>query len=153
MGLLGALVVGLTVAACGAGTVPRPSYVQVLAEDYVQVPFSPRPPPVEIVPPRPADPGGLVWADGGWTWGGERFRWEPGAWVVPPPGARRARWVIVRRVEDGQLFFAASSWRDAAGKLIDAPKPLVKATIRPGAGAGDVTSPSPATGARTDMDE
>ena len=32
--------------------------------------------------------------------------------MVPPAGVRRARWVIVRRKEDGQLFFAPSTWKD-----------------------------------------
>jgi hypothetical protein len=39
--------------------------------------------------------------------------------MIPPPGARYARWTVVRRSEDGQLFFAPSSWKDAAGQTID----------------------------------
>ena len=122
--------------ACGAPSVPRPSHVQVVADDYVAVPFTPQPPPVEIVPARPAAAGDLVWADGGWEWNGERFRWSPGGWVVVPPGAKRARWVVVRRAIDGQLFFAPSSWRDAAGKPIASPKPLARAVTRAGGPAG-----------------
>lgn len=123
----------LLIAACGAPTVPRPAQVQVVAADYVAVPFVPQPPPVELVPARPAVPAGApVWADGGWQWNGERFRWDPGAWVVVPTGAKRARWVVVRRELDGQLFFAPSSWRDAAGKAIEAPKPLARAVTRTG---------------------
>jgi hypothetical protein len=144
----------LGAAACGGGTVPAPRHVQVRAEDYVPVPFTPQPPPVEIVPARPAspDPKALVWADGGWSWAGDRYRWVPGAWVAPPEGAVRARWVIVRRDIDGQLFFAPSSWRDASGKTIDPPRPLARASTRPGgpAGAGDVVAPG---GVRTDLDE
>jgi hypothetical protein len=113
--------------ACGA-SVPRPRHVQVRADDYVAVPYPPRPPPVEIVPPRP-DVDGAVWADGGWEWSGDRYQWEPGAWVVPPEGARRARWVVVRRKEDGQLFFAPSRWRDARGVPIDSPPPIVRAQL------------------------
>lgn len=126
------------------------------AEDYVPVPFAPRPPPVEIVPLRPAkagiDASLLVWADGSWDWGGDRFRWVPGAWLAPPPGAKRARWVIVRREIDGQLFFAPSSWRDSEGRPIEPPPPLARASTRPGgpAGAGEVTAPG---GIRTDLDE
>jgi hypothetical protein len=145
---------GPAAAACAAGTVPAPSYIQVRVEDYVPVPFTPQPPPVEIVPLRP---GGvrtavLVWADGGWDWGGDRYRWVPGAWVAPPEGAKRARWVIVRRDVDGQLFFAPSSWRDASGKPIDPPTPLARASTRPGgpAGAGDIVAPG---GIRTDLDD
>jgi len=145
---------GLGAVACAAGNVPGPSYVQVRAEDYVPVPVTPQPPPVEIVPLRPANASfkALVWADGGWEWSGDRYRWVAGAWVAPPDGAKRARWVIVRREVDGQLFFAPSSWRDATGKPMDPPKPLARASIRPGgpAGAGDITAPG---GVRTDLDE
>ena len=123
----------LCVASCGPPTVVRPTHVQVVADDYVPVPFLPQPPPVELVPPWPATPeGSPVWADGGWQWNGERFRWDPGAWVVVPAGARRARWVVVRRVIDGQLFFAPSTWRDASGKAFDGPKPLARALTRTG---------------------
>ncbi len=137
---------------CGSGRVPMPQHVQVRAEDYVPVPYRPRPPPVEVVPPRPTAPSAVVWADGGWEWDAERFRWAPGAWVAPPVGAVRARWVIVRRVEDGQLFFAPSSWRDASGKPIDPPHPLARAQTRPGgpAGAGGDVAPG---GTRTDLDD
>ena len=126
------LLAGL-IAACGPVAVPRPAQVQVVADDYVAVPFLPQPPPVELVPARPTAPAGdPVWADGGWQWNGERFRWDPGAWVVVPTGAKRARWVVVRRAIDGQLFFAPSSWRDATGKAIDAPKPRARAVTRTG---------------------
>lgn len=130
----------------------RPEAVQVKAEDYVAVPFLPRPPPVEIVPLRPEGHPGLVWADGGWEWSGDRYRWDPGGWVVPPAGAKRARWAIVRREVDGQLFFAPSSWRDAEGKPLPPPKPLSRANTRAGgsAGAGEITAPG---GVRTDLDE
>jgi hypothetical protein len=142
------------VGGCVGGTVPVPSAAPVRAEDYVPVPYTPRPPPVEIVPSRPATPKGLVWADGSWQWAGDRFHWEPGSWVAPPPGAKRARWVIVRRADDGQLFFAPSSWRDASGRPIDPPTPLARASTRPGgpAGAGEITAPG-GGGVRTDLDE
>ena len=68
----------------------------------------------------------MVWADGAWEWEGERYRWVAGGWISPPEGARRARWVIVRR-DDGQLFFAPTRWRDAAGKAIPTPEPIVAA--------------------------
>ncbi|MBX3190838.1 MAG: YXWGXW repeat-containing protein [Labilithrix sp.] len=121
-----ALVALVGTVGCGA-RVPLPRYAQVRADDYVPVPYPPRPPPVEIVPLRPEDAPGAVWADGGWEWSGERYEWKPGAWVVPPRGARRVRWVIVRRRDDGQLFFAPSSWRAADDAPIDAPLPLVRA--------------------------
>lgn len=91
--------------------------------------FPPRPPPVEIVPPRPAVEG-AVWADGGWVWTGDRYQWEAGAWVVLPRGARRTRWALVRRSADGQLFFAPSRWRDAKGASIPTPEPLARAVTR-----------------------
>jgi hypothetical protein len=94
----------------------------------VAVPSAPRPPPVEVVPAQPR--GDAVWVDGTWEWGGnDRYRWVPGAWVVPPPGAKHARWVTVRR-DDGQLFFAASSWKDATGATVPEPAPLVRARSR-----------------------
>lgn len=111
---------------------PHPVHVQVRAEDYVPVPYEPRPPPVEILPPRP-EKGDVVWADGGWDWSGERYRWEPGAWVAPAKGMVRTRWVIVRRPLDGQLFFAPSTWRDASGRTVDPPAALARAVTRPGA--------------------
>lgn len=122
--------------ACGAPSVPHPVHVQVRAEDYVAVPFEPRAPPVELLPARPAASGNVVWADGGWEWNGDRYRWEPGGWVISPEGAVRARWVIVRRAGDGQLFFAPSTWRDAAGRTIEGPTPLARASTRAGVERG-----------------
>jgi hypothetical protein len=122
-------VLPLACAACGAAAVPTPERTQVVAEDYVAVPFAPRPPPVEIVPAQPRKDA--VWVDGTWEWGSDRYRWIPGAWVLPPPGAKHARWVTVRR-EDGQLFFAPSSWKDAqgTGAALPDPTPLVRARSR-----------------------
>jgi hypothetical protein len=50
---------------------------------------------------------------------GERYGWKSGTWAVVPKGLRRARWLLVRRAEDGQLFFAPSTWKDASGKTVD----------------------------------
>jgi hypothetical protein len=72
---------------------------------------------VEFIPPSPAK--GAVWIDGSWEWSGVRYGWRFGTWVLPPAGARRARWAIVRRKEDGQLFFAPATWKDETGKTID----------------------------------
>jgi hypothetical protein len=129
--------------------VPRPDHVQIKAEDYVAVPFEPRTPPVEILPAKPEHAGHVVWADGGWEWAEDRYRWQAGAWVAPPAGAKRARWVIVRRPEDGQLFFAPSSWRDASGRVIDAPEPLARASRGGARSAGDAGSGP----TRTDLDD
>jgi hypothetical protein len=116
------------VVACGRTTLPRPPRAQVRVEDYVAVPFPPRPPPVEIVPapPRP----GAVWVDGTWTWEGDRYAWQPGYWSLPPEGAAHTRWVIVRRSEDGQLFFAPSSWQGPDGEPLPEPEALVRARSR-----------------------
>src|SRR5690606_21368238 len=100
-----------------AGSLPRPPSARLAVTDWVAVPFAPRTPPVEYVPPRPVK--GAVWVDGTWQWYGERYGWVPGTWTVPPSGARRAAWAVVRRSEDGQLFFAASSWKDAAGRPLE----------------------------------
>ena len=104
------------VAACGSG-VPRPPPAVPSVEDYVAVPFAPRAPPVEFIPPRPVS--GAVWVDGSWEWSGGRYVWAFGSWMLPPSGALRARWVVVRRDADGQMFFAPARWRGADGKPID----------------------------------
>jgi hypothetical protein len=115
------------ISACGPASLPRPERTQVVVDDYVPVPFGPRPPPVEIVPAAPR--GDAVWVDGTWEWNNDRYRWTPGAWVVAPPGAKHAHWVTVRR-DDGQLFFAASSWKDATGAAVADPPALVRARSR-----------------------
>jgi hypothetical protein len=105
---------GLTLGCAGGlGRLPQPAFTQASAADYVPVPFGPRTPPPEVIPPSPSEDA--VWVDGVWEWGGSRYSWRYGSWVVPPPNARYARWVIVRREADGQLFFAPASWRDASG--------------------------------------
>jgi hypothetical protein len=100
-----------------SGSLPRPPPAPIAPSDYVPVPFAPREPPLEFVPPSPVKDA--VWVDGSWEWTGDRYVWRFGSWVVPPPGARRAHWVLVRRAEDGQLFFAPSSWKDERGDRID----------------------------------
>ena len=104
------------VTGCSAA-LPRPPVTQVSASDYVPVPFTPRVPPVEFVPSRPSKKA--VWVDGSWEWSGNRYAWRFGAWVIPPPNARHARWVVVRRQADGQLFFAPSTWKDPSGNTIE----------------------------------
>ena len=41
-------------------------------------------------------------------------------WVAELPNARYARRVLVRR-NDGKLFFAPGTWRDAEGREVPAP--------------------------------
>lgn len=119
------LVLGLL--SCGGAALPRPERTQVVTDDYVPVPFAPLPPPVEIIPASPMKEA--VWVDGTWEWRSDRYRWVPGAWVLPPPGAKHAQWVTVRR-GDGQLFFAPSSWKDANGAALADPTALVRARSR-----------------------
>jgi len=135
----GAAIVAMAAAAIVAGcsaALPRPPAAQVSASDYVAVPFSPRVPPVEFIPPRPSKDA--VWVDGSWEWSGGRYGWRFGSWAIPPPSARYARWVVIRRQADGQLFFAPSRWKDASGKDIDdrsfmyALGPEARARSRPG---------------------
>jgi hypothetical protein len=133
-------------AACGP-SLARPDPAPVSATDYVPVTFPPRPPPIEFIPPSPEK--GAVWVDGTWDWDGERYGWRAGRWVLPPEGARYAAWTLVRRKEDGQLFFAPSTWKDKAGATLDErtfPRlgPGARARSRPneGASGGGVRSVS-----------
>jgi len=156
---IASLLAALLLASCG-GSLPRPRQARVAVDDYVEVPFPPRPPPVEIVPPRPAKPdrittaagtsvpveGEVVWADGGWEWGTSRYQWQAGGWVVQPPGATRTRWALVRRKEDGKLFFAPSRWRDASGASLRAPRALVRAWTRENEGVEEAGDGSEGTG-------
>lgn len=111
-----AAVAALVLTACAGslGNLPRPPLTQVATADYVAVPFAPRTPPVEFVPPSPARDA--VWIDGSWEWGGSRYVWRYGSWMIPPREARYAPWTVVRRAVDGQLFFAPSDWKDQAGR-------------------------------------
>lgn len=141
--LICALSVALAAMACGGcGTsLRRPRAAPIRTEEYVAVPYPPRPATVEVVPPKPEndpkkpvaqqfDESALVWADGSWEWQNERFQWEPGAWVAVTRGTTRTRWALVRRKEDGQLFFAPSRWRDAEGKDMEAPRAILRSATR-----------------------
>lgn len=92
----------------------------------VDVPVPPPPAHEEFIPPQPGEDA--VWVDGQWFWDG-RWRWEHGAWVLPPPGAAFSPWRTFRRT-DGTLVFAGASWRDAHGNRI--PNPRVLASAWPG---------------------
>ena len=119
----------LSLAACGGSSLPRPPVGPAHVEDYVEVPFPPRPPPAEIVPRAPS--AEAVWVDGTWEWSGQRYRWTPGAWVLAPAGAVHTPWLVVRRAQDGQLFFARSAWRTRSGQVLEEPEALVRARSRP----------------------
>lgn len=128
------MAVPLACVACG-GSVPRPTLAAVAVEDYVQVPAPPGPARVEELPPSPRKDA--VWVDGQWSFTGAGYRWEHGAWVVPPPGARFAPAVVVRREKDDALFFARASWKDASGRTIDAPEALARPVRKGGLHAGE----------------
>jgi hypothetical protein len=148
------LAIALIAAAC-SGSLPRPPATQVATDDYVAVPFSPRVPPVEFIPPAPSKDA--VWVDGSWEWAGNRYGWRYGSWVVPPSEARHARWVVVRREADGQLFFAPSSWKDASGKtmedtsFVNALGPSARARSRLGATTPAGGPTGPGQGRRPDI--
>lgn len=139
------VLIATVLAACG-GSLRRPKAAPIRVTEYVAVPFPPRPAIVEIVPPKPKndrtkppaeqfDEDDLVWADGTWEWANDRYQWEAGAWVVLPRGAARTRWALVRRKEDGQLYFAPSRWRDGVGpeaKDIAAPRAVLRPLTRQG---------------------
>ena len=120
--------------ACGAKSLPAPSYVGQPQEALVQVPYPPPPARVEFVPTQPD--GNAVWIDGEWVWQGRRYAWKPGRWVKAPANAAFAPWTTVRDTM-GSLYIAEGTWRDRTGNEVSAPEP-----IKTGAStAGAVTGP------------
>ena len=122
-------IAGSLLAGCG-GRFPRPPYSAQPTSALVELRAPPPPARVESVPPRP-DAGGAVWIDGEWTWRRSRWAWMPGRWVVPPAGETFSPWVVVRG-EDGQLWQAPGTWRDAKGNAVEAPTPVVVAVVDSG---------------------
>jgi hypothetical protein len=110
-------------AGCGA-SLPRPAAAPQPDSAFVEVPYPPPPAVVETVPPRPSP--GALWIDGQWSWGSDQWVWSAGGWVAAPPGARFAQWQL-RLGADGRLTFAASSWRDAAGREMQGVRVLAAA--------------------------
>jgi hypothetical protein len=119
--LLAIAAVGLC--ACQSA-LPRPPRAAQPESAFVEVPYPPPAARVETVPHRPARAS--VWIDGQWSWDGARWDWAPGGWVLPPPGARFARWAL-RMLPDGRLRFAPPSWWDAAGRPLAPPALLAPA--------------------------
>ena len=91
---------------------PQPPLTTQPQSALVEVDYPPPPARVEFMEAPPSNDA--VWINGEWLWSGRRWSWRRGAWVVPPTRAAYARRVLVRR-EDGKLFFAAGTWRDATG--------------------------------------
>jgi hypothetical protein len=137
------VIVLLAALAAGCGTsLPRPTFAPQATGFLVEVDQVPPPARVEVVPPRPAEDA--VWVDGEWLWRRGRWAWLTGRWVKAPAGARFCPWAFVRG-DDGRLWFAAGTWRDAGGTVLDL-KPLAMASVEAGAvvdadGATETTGP------------
>ena len=111
-------ILGWALAACSA-KIPHPPQAAQPTSALVEVDYPPPPARVEFVPERPRSEA--VWLNGEWTWTGRRWSWKPGGWVVVPPGAAYAHMIVVRR-NDGRLFSAPGTWRDAEGNEVQAPE-------------------------------
>jgi hypothetical protein len=118
--ILPLVLVGSAFAACST-RVPHPAYTAQPTSALVEVEYPPPPARVEFVPKRPSSDA--VWLNGEWLWTGHRWGWKAGGWVIPPEGAKYAKVVLVRR-NDGRLFAAPGTWRDADGGEINAPELL-----------------------------
>ncbi|WP_394842630.1 YXWGXW repeat-containing protein [Pendulispora brunnea] len=110
--------------ACGPSRLPAPKYVGQDTSALMEVPYPPPPAHTERVPDSPAK--GAVWLDGEWVWDGRRWSWRQGRWVMAPSDAKFSPWTAVRG-HDGTLYFAPGVWKDARGKIIADPKPLLGA--------------------------
>jgi quinol-cytochrome oxidoreductase complex cytochrome b subunit len=68
----------------------------------------PPPPRREVVPVRPGPR--YVWVEGYHRWDGNRYYWQPGAWVLPP--ARYHRWVPGHWVNSRRgYYWVEGHWR------------------------------------------
>jgi hypothetical protein len=106
--------------ACASAKLPSPPYTSHPTDALQPVPYPPPAPRVENVPARPTGSAAVVWIDGEWIWQTRRWTWRRGRWVRPVPGARYAPWTSVRD-ENGNLFVAAGTWRDARGTVVAEP--------------------------------
>jgi hypothetical protein len=113
----------LLLAACGS-SLPEPTPASHPRTAYELVQFPPPPARVELIPDRPR--AGAVWIDGEWIWGGRRWGWQPGRWVMPIPGVGFARWCAARQA-DGSLFVAKGAFRNARGEEVPSPPALAVA--------------------------
>ena len=112
--------------ACGSGSVQvqqRPPE----SLDFIVVPGPPPVVPVEIVPPQPRKDA--AWVDGQWAWGGDRWQWKLGGWVIPPEGASLSAWLYSYQ-KDGRVRFWPATWLNAKGQPIEDPAILVGARGR-----------------------
>ena len=100
------------------------------------VPYPAPPALAENIPDRPRK--NAVWVDGEWRFSAREWRWNRGAWIVPPAGLAFSPPVEVRGA-DGTLWFAPGTWRNAAGEAVDDPEPLARARSQ---GVNKVINPS-----------
>jgi hypothetical protein len=121
------IVLGLV--ACGAGRLPKPTYVQQPTEALQQADYPPPPARSEVVPASPRSDA--VWIDGEWTWQGNRYAWKTGRWVVPPTNAAYSPWTSVRGPM-GTFYVAEGKWRDGKGVELADPPALSVAKVRAG---------------------
>src|SRR5215813_15443537 len=92
----------------------------------------PPPPETVVVTPRP----GYIWIDGYWGWGGSRWAWTPGYYVVDRPGYAYVQGVWVNH--GGRYHYTPGYWRNST---------VVVPRRRP-VGPGSVVVPSQRPGAR-----
>ena len=118
---------GFALTAC-SGRVPHPPYASHPTSALVEVDYPPPPARVEQVTEQPGK--NAVWLNGEWSWTGRRWAWKEGGWVVVPEGAAYAKLTIVRR-DDGKLFFAPGTWRNAKGDEVPAPEFKVTSSSKP----------------------
>ena len=112
---------------CGS-TLPAPETARHSHDAYEVVPYPPPSALVEIIPESPSP--GAVWVDGYWAWRGRHYVWERGGWVAPAEGLRVSRW-DARYLKSGELLYAPTIWRDAAGRTIEPPRFLLPAAAPP----------------------
>jgi len=121
------LLLALAQLAC-TSALPMPERVDPAEVSGVEVPSPPPAVRPELVPPRPAPEA--AWVDGEWRFLQQRWAWVPGAWVVPPPGARLTR-QQVRFGLDGKWRVWQASWIDGAGRPLPDPPPAGPAAVTP----------------------
>ncbi len=132
----------LSAAACGE-SLARPAFAPQPREGWQRVPY---PAPAVLVQDLgPPSSGGAVWLDGHWEWDVRTWKWKPGGWVRPEPGARYAK-PAYARLADGALVYAPGRWvvggkakvepaeNEEAGPT--APCPCDPPGVSPVAGAG-----------------
>ena len=133
------VVAGSVFAACSKN-IPHPPYTGQPTGALVEVDYPPPPARVEFVTDKPSDDA--VWLNGEWMWTGRRWGWKPGGWVIPPQGVKYARLTLVRR-NDGRLFAAPGTWRDADGGEVNGPELLQSSSEKTSAVVDPEGDPAP----------